>query len=311
MKKFHDVEYMLTLKHILANGVKKGDRTGTGTLSVFGTDMRFDLSDMSIPLLTSKKMNINSIIHELLWFISGDTNVKYLNDNGVKIWNLWADENGDLGPTYGAQWRSVKRYEVLVSGEDNSMDQLQDAIDLIRDNPDSRRIIVDSWNVPALDKMLLPPCHCFFQFWVHEYDSTKKLELLEKSKGFKKSNSFDADCRAYNIPRGELKCKLVMRSNDFFLGNPFNIAQYAILTHMIAQLTGLKATELIYSGSDTHIYLNHIDAVKEQLERDPYDFESPRLILNPKIKNIDDFKFNDIQIYGYQFNPAISAPISK
>jgi len=311
MKKYHDVEYMLTLKHILDTGVKKGDRTGTGTLSVFGTDMRFDLSDMSIPLLTSKKMNINSIIHELLWFISGNTNVKYLNDNGVKIWNLWADENGDLGPTYGAQWRKVQRYEVLVSGEEYVVDQLQDAIDLIKDNPDSRRIIVDSWNVPALEKMRLPPCHCFFQFWVHEYDTAKKWELLGAIPGFKKSQSMEEDCKIYKIPKGELKCKLVMRSNDFFLGNPFNIAQYAILTHMIAQLTGLTATELIYSGSDTHIYLDHIDAVNEQLSRDPFDYRSPTLGLNPDITNIDDFKFNDIQILDYESNPAIKAPISK
>lgn len=306
MKKFHDVEYMLALKHILDAGVTKGDRTGTGTLSVFGTEMKFDLSDMSIPLLTTKKMNINSIIHELLWFILGDTNVKYLNDNGVKIWNLWADENGDLGPIYGAQWRKTRKYDSI-----GYIDQLQNAIDLIKDNPDSRRIIVDSWNVPALEEMRLPPCHCFFQFWVNRYDSCKKLELLKKKRGFSQSDSFDKDCEFYRIPDGELKCKLVMRSNDMFLGNPFNIVQYAILTHMIAQINNLEATELIYSGSDTHIYSNHLDQVNEQLIRDPYKYESPTLKLNPNINSIDDFKFDDFEIVNYNHYPPIKASVSK
>lgn len=292
MQKFHDVEYFKTLTHILNNGVIKGDRTGTGTISSFGNQMKFDLSDMSIPLLTTKKMNLNSIIHELIWFISGNTNVKYLNDNGVKIWNLWADKNGDLGPTYGAQWRKVKKYNAL--NKNDSIDQLQNAIDLIKDDPNSRRIIVDSWNVPALDQMELPPCHFVFQFWVNLYDQatldSKKLSIQ---------------------PQGELKLHFNMRSNDFFLGNPFNIVQYAILAHMIAQITGLEATELIYSGSDTHIYLNHLDQVEEQLSRDPHKYESPTLKLNPLISHIDDYKFNDIEILNYMHYPQIKGKVSK
>jgi thymidylate synthase len=306
MKKYHDIEYLKTLKYILDNGITKKDRTGTGTISVFGTDMRFDLSNMSIPLLTTKKMNLNSIIHELIWFISGNTNTKYLNDNGVSIWNLWADDKGDLGPIYGSQWRNCKGYD------GTSIDQLQNAINLIKSDPNSRRIIIDSWNVPALFEMKLPPCHCFFQFWVNEYDSYEKVErLLKIPNRHGSSSTFEKDCVKYNIPNGELKCKLTMRSNDMFLGNPFNIVQYSILTHMIAQLTGLEATEFIYSGNDSHIYLNHLDQVKEQLSRDSKMYESPTLKLNKKITNINDFKFEDIKIIDYNYQPPIKGKVSK
>lgn len=288
MNKYHDAEYHNTLEHILTTGKKKMDRTGTGTLSVFGTDMRFNLSDMSIPLLTTKKMNINSILHELLWFISGDTNVKYLNDNGVKIWNMWSDDDGNLGPIYGKQWRKIETWDRSKQVQTQHIDQLQNVINLIKTDPDSRRIIVDSWNVTELHKMNLPPCHCFFQFWVNMY---RNPELGK--------------------PKGELKCKLIMRSSDFFLGTPFNIVQYSILTHMIAQICDLEATEFIYSGSDSHVYLNHLEQIETQLTRDPYLYKSPTLSLNKNIKNIDDFKFEDFDILEYNHCPAINAPVSK
>jgi len=280
----HDYEYLRLLKDVLDNGVVKKDRTGTGTLSVFSREMRFDLSDGSIPLLTTKKMHTKSIIHELLWFLSGDTNIKYLNDNGVKIWNNWANSTGDLGPVYPAMWR---RWNCGNESTEN-IDQISNIIETLKIDPDDRRLIVDSWNPSLLpdnnksfeeniknNKQALPPCHYAFQFYV--------------------SN-------------GMLSLKLNMRSNDLFLGNPFNIAQYSILLHMISHVTNLKPGEFIYSGGDIHIYLNHIEQCKQQLMRKPYP--SPKLLLNENINNIDEFKYNDFEIIGYESHPTIKAPIS-
>lgn len=237
-------QYLDLLDHILKNGHKKGDRTGTGTISTFGYQMRFDLSK-GFPLLTTKKVHLKSIIHELLWLLAGDTNVKYLQDNGVRIWNEWADENGELGHIYGFQWRSWPTYDGTF------IDQISEAIRTIKENPDSRRIIVSSWNVADLDKMNLPPCHCFFQFYVNE---------------------------------GKLSLQLYQRSADSFLGVPFNIASYALLTMMVAQVCNLQPGEFIHTLGDTHIYLNHLDQVNTQLQRNPRPL--PRMTINPDVKDI-------------------------
>ena len=247
-------QYLDLLRHIRENGVMKEDRTGTGTQSVFGYQMRFDLSE-GFPLLTTKKVHLKSIIYELLWFIAGDTNVKYLQDHGVTIWDEWADENGDLGPVYGHQWRSWPAPEGRV------IDQLSMVIDTIRRNPDSRRMLVTAWNPAEVDKMALPPCHCLFQFYVAD---------------------------------GKLSCQLYQRSADVFLGVPFNIASYALLTMMIAQVCGLKPGEFVHTTGDTHIYRNHFDQVATQLSREPRPL--PRMRLNPDIKSIFDFTYGDFTI---------------
>lgn len=277
---FHDEEYLDLLEYVLSKGVEKNDRTGTGTRSLFGLQMRFDLTNNVIPLLTTKKMHIPSIIHELLWYIKGDTNVKYLNDNGVRIWNEWADDNGDLGPIYGHQWRKVPVYEEACGACDaynisHEVDQLQTAIDTIRTNPDSRRIVVSSWNVGQLHQMALPPCHAFFQFYVAD---------------------------------GKLSCMLTQRSCDVGLGVPFNIAQYSILTCMVAQITNLEPGEFVWSGGDVHVYANHIKQLKDQLYRDPYP--SPRLKLNPNVKEIDEFKYDDFEIVDYRHREPIKMDVS-
>jgi len=261
-------EYLRLINHILENGEEKGDRTGTGTLSVFGYQMRFDLSK-GFPMVTTKKVHLKSIIHELLWFIKGDTNVKYLQENGVRIWNEWADENGDLGPVYGKQWRDWK------DNNGRSIDQLEQVIDMIKSNPNSRRIIVSAWNVGELDEMALMPCHAFFQF---------------------------------HVANGKLNCQLYQRSADVFLGVPFNIASYAILTHMIAQICGLEAGTFVHTLGDAHLYTNHLEQARLQVSRKPMPL--PTLKLNPKIKNIDDFKFEDFEVLDYQHHPHISAPIA-
>ena len=261
-------QYLEFLRRILQNGQEKSDRTGTGTKSVFGHQMRFDLSN-SFPAITTKKIHWPSVIHELLWILSGDTNVKDLQDNGVKIWNEWADSDGNLGPVYGEQWRKWK------NAEGNVIDQIADAIDMINNEPDSRRIIVSAWNVGELDKMALMPCHAFFQFYVND---------------------------------GKLSCQLYQRSADAFLGVPFNISSYSLLTCMIAQICNLQPGEFIWSGGDCHLYLNHIDQAKLQINRGP--LSQPKLILNPEIKSIDDFSYQDIKILDYQYHPPISAPIS-
>lgn len=261
-------QYLELLQHILENGVDKGDRTGTGTRSCFGYQMRFNLSD-GFPLLTTKKLHLKSIIHELLWFIKGDTNVHYLQENGVRIWNEWADENGDLGHIYGYQWRSWPDYR------GGHIDQLARAINDIRNNPDSRRIIVCSWNVADLDNMNLPPCHAFFQFYVAD---------------------------------GKLSLQLYQRSADSFLGVPFNIASYALLTMMTAQVCGLQPGEFIHTLGDVHIYNNHLNQVHEQLLRTPRTL--PRMILNSKVKEIEDFKFEDFTLEGYDPYPTIKGVVS-
>lgn len=277
---FHDEEYLDLVEYVLYKGHQKNDRTGTGVRSLFGHQMRFDLSGNIIPLLTTKKMHIPSIIHEILWYISGDTNIKYLNDNGVRIWDEWADSNGDLGPIYGHQWRKVPVYEEACGACDaynvsHQVDQLQQAIDTIRTNPDSRRIIVNSWNVSQLHLMALPPCHAFFQFYV---------------------------------AGNKLSCKLTQRSCDVGLGVPFNIAQYSILTCMVAQITGLEPGEFIWSGGDIHIYDNHVAQLTEQLYRQPYP--SPKLKLNLNVEEIDNFKYDDFEIIDYKHHDAIKMEVS-
>ncbi len=261
-------QYLDLLSHVLHNGIRKDDRTGTGTISTFGYQMRFNLQE-GFPLLTTKKIHLKSIIHELLWFISGDTNVRYLQENGVRIWNEWADENGELGRIYGYQWRS------WTSPNNGHIDQLQQVIRNLKENPNSRRHIVSAWNVGDLDKMNLPPCHILFQFYV---------------------------------ANGKLSCQLYQRSADIFLGVPFNIASYALLTMMIAQVTGLEAYEFVHTLGDSHIYLNHIEQVKEQLKRQPYPL--PQMKINPEKKNIDDFVYEDFELINYKAHPHIKGEIS-
>ena len=261
-------QYLDLLRHIRENGVMKEDRTGTGTQSVFGYQMRFNLAE-GFPLLTTKKVHLKSIIYELLWFISGNTNVRWLQDHGVSIWDEWADENGDLGPVYGHQWRSWPAADGRV------IDQLSMVIDMIQHNPDSRRMLVTAWNPGEVDKMALPPCHCLFQFYV---------------------------------ANGKLSCQLYQRSADVFLGVPFNIASYALLTLMIAQVCGLQPGEFIHTTGDTHIYRNHFEQVELQLSRTPRPL--PVMRLNPEVKSIFDFKYEDFTLEGYDPWPAIKAPVA-
>ena len=261
-------QYQDLLRHILNDGIVKSDRTGTGTISTFGYQMRFDLSK-GFPLVTTKKVHLKSIIHELLWFLAGDTNVKYLQENGVRIWNEWADKDGSLGHIYGFQWRSWPDYN------GGYIDQIAEAVKTIKTNPDSRRIIVSAWNVADIDNMNLPPCHCFFQFYV---------------------------CQ------GKLSLQLYQRSADCFLGVPFNIASYALLTMMMAQVCNLQPGDFIHTLGDAHIYLNHITQVEEQLNRKPKPL--PKMIINPDVKNIFDFKYNDFHLEGYDPWPAIKGEVS-
>lgn len=261
-------QYLDLIRHILKDGHKKEDRTGTGTISTFGYQMRFDLSE-GFPLLTTKKVHLKSIIHELLWFLAGDTNVKYLQENGVRIWNEWADENGDLGHIYGYQWRSWPDYE------GGYIDQISEIVNMIKNNPDSRRIIVNAWNVGDIKNMNLPPCHAFFQFYVCD---------------------------------GKLSLQLYQRSADCFLGVPFNIASYALLCMMVAQVCGLQPGEFIHTLGDAHIYLNHLEQVNTQLQRTPKKL--PRMIINPDVKNIFDFKYSDFKLEDYDPYPAIKGVVS-
>lgn len=261
-------QYLDLLRDVMENGTLKTDRTGVGTKSVFGRQMRFDLNE-GFPLLTTKKVHLKSIIHELLWFISGDTNIKYLKDNGVRIWDEWADENGDLGPVYGHQWRS------WPTPDGKTIDQLSNVIAQIKSNPDSRRLIVSAWNVAEVDKMALPPCHSLFQFYVAD---------------------------------GKLSCQLYQRSADMFLGVPFNIASYALLTMMIAQECGLGLGEFVHTTGDTHIYTNHFEQVQLQLSRDTRPL--PRMILNPDVKSVFDFKYEDFTLEGYDPHPVIKGVVA-
>ena len=261
-------QYLDLLDRILTEGTKKTDRTGTGTLSMFGHQMRFNLED-GFPLLTTKKLHLKSIIYELLWFLKGDTNVKYLQEHGVRIWNEWADENGDLGPVYGHQWRSWPDYN------GGTIDQISNVLDMIKNHPDSRRMVVSAWNPAEVDQMALPPCHCLFQFYVAD---------------------------------GRLSLQLYQRSADTFLGVPFNIASYALLLMMMAQVTGLKAGDFIHTTGDTHLYLNHLDQARLQLTRTPRPL--PRMILNKDVKSLFDFKYEDFRLEGYDPWDHISAKVS-
>ncbi len=261
-------QYLDLMQKVLNEGQKKSDRTGTGTLSIFGHQMEFNLSD-GFPLVTTKKVHLKSIVHELIWFLQGSTNISYLKENGVSIWDEWADENGDLGPVYGAQWRS------WPDGNNGTIDQIQNLIQGIKTNPDSRRHIVSAWNPALVDEMALPPCHSLFQFYV---------------------------------ANEELSCQLYQRSADIFLGVPFNIASYALLTHMVAHVCNLKTGKFVHTFGDAHLYLNHLDQAKLQLSRDTKML--PKLKLNSEVKNIFDFKFEDIEIINYESHPSISAPIA-
>ncbi len=256
------------MQHVLDNGTQKHDRTGTGTISVFGYQMRFNLQE-GFPMVTTKKLHLKSIIHELIWFLQGDTNIKYLKDNGVRIWDEWADENGDLGPVYGSQWRSWPK------PDGGHIDQITQIINTIKNNPDSRRIIVSAWNVAEIENMALPPCHAFFQFYVAE---------------------------------GKLSCQLYQRSADIFLGVPFNIASYALLTMMVAQVCGLAAGDFIHTFGDAHIYNNHLEQVKLQLSRDPKPL--PTMKINPEVKDIFDFKFEDFELVNYEAHPHIKGIVA-
>jgi len=267
------IQYQQLLQHILDNGVHKADRTGTGTLSVFGYQMRFNLNE-GFPLVTTKKVHIKSVVHELLWFLSGNTNIKYLQDNGVKIWDAWADRYGNLGPVYGHQWRDWQ-LDVGEYSSPEGIDQIANVIAEIKTNPDSRRLIVSAWNVADLPDMALQPCHTMFQFYV---------------------------------ANGKLSCQLYQRSADVFLGLPFNIASYALLTHMIAQVCGLGVGDFVHTIGDAHLYMDHIDQAKLQLSRHPNGL--PSLRLNPSIKDIDDFTYDDIVIERYDHHPAIKGNVS-
>ena len=261
-------QYLDLLKHVMEHGTDRGDRTGTGTRSVFGYQMRFDLQE-GFPVLTTKKLHLRSIIHELLWFLRGDTNIRYLKDNGVSIWDEWADANGDLGPVYGSQWRS------WPAPDGRSIDQISNVVDMIKRNPDSRRLIVSAWNPAEVDKMALPPCHCLFQFYV---------------------------------ANGKLSCQLYQRSGDVFLGVPFNIASYALLTMMVAQVTGLKPGDFVHSLGDAHLYTNHLEQARLQLTRSPRAL--PAMRINPEVKDIFAFRYEDFELVGYDPHPHIKAAVA-
>lgn len=265
-------QYLDLIRRIRDEGTYKSDRTGTGTYSVFGHQMRFDLSD-GFPLVTTKKLHLKSIIHELLWFIAGDTNIKYLKDNGVSIWDEWADENGDLGPVYGYQWRSWPDSKSAANGE--TIDQLKNVLNQIKNTPDSRRMLVSAWNVSDVDQMALPPCHCLFQFYVAD---------------------------------GKLSCQLYQRSADVFLGVPFNIASYALLTHMVAQACALEVGDFVHTFGDAHLYSNHIEQADLQLAREPLPL--PTLKLNSDVNDLFDFTYDDVTIEGYVSHPHIKAPVA-
>lgn len=343
-------QYLALMQDILDNGVVKKDRTGVGTLSVFGRQLRFDLKE-GFPLVTTKKVHLKSIIHELLWFLNGDTNVKYLQENGVKIWNEWANEEGDLGPVYGHQWREwmdtklvylwdERSKDVLrergyryvgTIAKDNpeesiviyrkSHDQISKVIQQLREDPDSRRIIVSAWNVGDLDDMALNPCHNYFQFYTTEMSLLERLDWYEVNEPEKFASAplinhedIDDEERLQEtldregIPRRKLSCFFLMRSNDVFLGLPFNIASYAMLTHVIAQQLNMVPDELVYSGVDVHLYSNHLEQAKLQLTREPYPL--PKLVIKRKPDSIFDYKYEDFELVGYQAHPHIAAPVA-
>lgn len=341
-------QYLALMQDILDNGVVKKDRTGVGTLSVFGRQLRFDLKE-GFPLVTTKKVHLKSIIHELLWFLNGDTNVKYLQENGVKIWNEWANEEGNLGPVYGKQWREwrdckvvechdVGRTQQLMQRgykyignikEDGTTylvyekphDQISKVIQQLREDPDSRRIIVSAWNVADLDDMALNPCHNYFQFYTTEMTLLERLDWYEVNEPEKFASAplinhedIDDEERLHEtldregIPRRKLSCFYMMRSNDYLLGAPFNVASYALLTHMIAQQLNMVPDELVYSGVDVHLYSNHLEQAKLQLTREPYPL--PKLVIKRKPDSIFDYKYEDFELVGYQAHPHIAAPVA-
>lgn len=341
-------QYLALMQDILDNGVVKKDRTGVGTLSVFGRQLRFDLKE-GFPLVTTKKVHLKSIIHELLWFLNGDTNVKYLQENGVKIWNEWSDEEGNLGPVYGKQWREwrdckvvechdVRRTQQLMQRgykyignmkEDGTTylvyekahDQISKVIQQLREDPDSRRIVVSAWNVGDLDDMALNPCHNYFQFYTTEMTLLERLDWYEANEPEKFANAplinhedIDDEERLHEtldregIPRRKLSCFYMMRSNDYLLGAPFNVASYALLTHMIAQQLNMVPDELVYSGVDVHLYSNHLEQAKLQLTREPYPL--PKLVIKRKPDSIFGYKYEDFELVGYQSHDTIKAPIA-
>lgn len=341
-------QYLALMQDILDNGVVKKDRTGVGTLSVFGRQLRFDLKE-GFPLVTTKKVHLKSIIHELLWFLNGDTNVKYLQENGVKIWNEWSDEEGNLGPVYGKQWREWRDCKVVECHDvgrtqqlmqrgykyignmkedgttylvyEKAHDQISKVIQQLREDPDSRRIIVSAWNVGDLDDMALNPCHNYFQFYTTEMTLLERLDWYEANEPEKFANAplinhedIDDEERLHEtldregIPRRKLSCFYMMRSNDVALGKPFNIASYALLTHMVAQQVNMVPDELVYSGVDVHLYLNHIDQIKLQLTREPYPL--PKLVIKRKPESIFDYKYEDFEVVGYQSHPHIAMPVA-
>ena len=336
-------QYLALMQDILDNGVVKKDRTGVGTLSVFGRQLRFDLKE-GFPLVTTKKVHLKSIIHELLWFLNGDTNVKYLQENGVRIWNEWANEEGNLGPVYGKQWREwrdckvvechdVGRTQQLMQRgykyignmkEDGTTylvyekphDQISKVIQQLREDPDSRRNIVSAWNVADLDDMALSPCHNYFQFYTTEMTVLERLNWFEENEPEKFANaSLSNDEKVLHetldregVPRRKLSCFYMMRSNDYLLGAPFNIASYALLTYMVAQQLNMVPDELVYSGVDVHLYSNHLEQAKLQLTREPYTL--PKLVIKRKPDSIFDYKYEDFELVGYQAHPHIAAPVA-
>ncbi|EFI8402281.1 thymidylate synthase [Escherichia coli] len=341
-------QYLALMQDILDNGVVKKDRTGVGTLSVFGRQLRFDLKE-GFPLVTTKKVHLKSIIHELLWFLNGDTNVKYLQENGVKIWNEWANEEGNLGPVYGKQWREWRDCKVVECHDvgrtqqlmqrgykyignmkedgttylvyEKAHDQISKVIQQLREDPDSRRIIVSAWNVSDLDDMALNPCHNYFQFYTTEMTLLERLDWYEVNEPEKFANAplinhedIDSEERLHeildreDIPRRKLSCFFLMRSNDVFLGLPFNIASYALLTHIVAQQLNMVPDELVYSGVDVHLYSNHLEQAKLQLTREPYSLS--KLVIKRKPDSIFDYKYEDFELIGYQAHPHIAAPVA-
>lgn len=341
-------QYLALMQDILDNGVVKKDRTGVGTLSVFGRQLRFDLKE-GFPLVTTKKVHLKSIIHELLWFLNGDTNVKYLQENGVRIWNEWANAEGELGPVYGKQWREWRDCKVVECHDvgrtqqlmqrgykyignmkedgttylvyEKAHDQISKVIQQLREDPDSRRIIVSAWNVGDLDDMALNPCHNYFQFYTTEMTLLERLDWYEVNEPEKFANAplinhedIDDEERLHEtldregIPRRKLSCFYMMRSNDYLLGAPFNVASYALLTHMIAQQLNMVPDELVYSGVDVHLYSNHLEQAKLQLTREPYPL--PKLVIKRKPVSIFDYKYEDFELVGYQAHPHIAAPVA-
>lgn len=341
-------QYLALMQDILDNGVVKKDRTGVGTLSVFGRQLRFDLKE-GFPLVTTKKVHLKSIIHELLWFLNGDTNVKYLQENGVRIWNEWANEEGNLGPVYGKQWREWRDCKVVECHDvgrtqqlmqrgykyignmkedgttylvyEKAHDQISKVIQQLREDPDSRRIIVSAWNVADLDDMALNPCHNYFQFYTTEMTLLERLDWYEVNEPEKFASAplinhedIDDEERLHEtldregIPRRKLSCFYMMRSNDYLLGAPFNVASYALLTHIVAQQLNMVPDELVYSGVDVHLYSNHLEQAKLQLTREPYPL--PKLVIKRKPVSIFDYKYEDFELVGYQAHPHIAAPVA-